>query len=229
MKRCIVMTVMLAVSVCCIWADDYKLENVNGKYLCKGEVDCKYSDNATFGATVLWALGLTKNENEQGAAQKFDKQAKRLTIKPNIVPEGTNEHTYSCQLTIAVIKGKLNFLIEKVKCVPNNVLGTFTAISLDKINLEKKPQNKAYIEEFDLTCQKFVKGMLEDIINRKINLDNWEAISNGQVVKGMDKDEVMMAIGKPRDITENTQRVMWTYASGKIVVFENGKVTGILN
>lgn len=71
--------------------------------------------------------------------------------------------------------------------------------------------------------------MLDDILNRDINLDNWEAISKGQVVKGMDKDEVMMAIGKPRDITENTQRVMWTYDSGKIVVFENGKVTGILN
>ena len=117
----------------------------------------------------------------------------------------------------------------KAKCVPNNVLGTFTAINLDKINLEKKPQHKMYIEEFDLVCQKFVKGMLEDILNRDINLDNWEAISKGQVVKGMDQSEVMMAIGKPRDVTENTQRVMWTYATGKIVVFENGKVTGILN
>ena len=229
MKRCIVITAMLVVSVCCMWADDYKLEKVNGKYLCRGEVVCKKSDNATFGATVLWALGISKNENGQGAAQKFDTQAMRLIIKPAIIPEGTTEHSYTCLMTIAVMKGKLNFLIEKVKCVPNNVLGTFTAISLDKINLEKKPQHKALIEEFELTCQKFVKGMLDDILNRDINLDNWEAISKGQVVKGMDKDEVMMAIGKPRDITENTQRVMWTYDSGKIVVFENGKVTGILN
>ena len=229
MKRCFVMIAMLAASVCSIWADDYKLEQISGKYLCRGEVDCKHSDNATFGATVLWALEQTKTEKEQGAAQKFDTQSMRLNIKPNIIPDGTTERSYSFQLTIAVAKGKLSFLIDKAKCVPNNVLGTFTAIALDKINLEKKPQNKMYIEEFDHECQKFVKAMLEDILNRDINLDNWEAISKGQVVKGMDQNEVMMAIGKPRDVTENSQRVMWTYASGKIVVFENGKVTGILN
>ena len=229
MKRCFVMMAMLAASVCCIWADDYKLEQINGKYLCRGEAECKHSENTTFGATVLWALEQTKTEKEQGAAQKFDTQSMRLTIKPNIVPEGTTDRSYSCQLTIAVSKGKLSFLIEKAKCVPNNVLGTFTAINLDKINLEKKPQHKMYIEEFDLVCQKFVKGMLEDILNRDINLENSEAISKGQVVKGMDQSEVKMAIGKPRDVTENTQRVMWTYATGKIVVFENGKVTGILN
>ncbi len=220
---------MIIVYVCCIDAEEYKLEKINGKYLCKGEVDCIHSDKATFGATVLWALEQTKTEKEQGAAQKFDTQSMRLTIKPKIIPEGTTEHNYICNLTIAVAKGKLNFVIEKVKCVPNNILGTFTAINLDKINLEKKPQHKKYIEEFDIACRIFINSMLDNIINRDINLNNWEAISKGQIVKGMDPNEVLLSIGKPEDISENTQMVMWTYASGKIVVFEDGKVTGIVN
>ena len=45
----------------------------------------------------------------------------------------------------------------------------------------------------------------------------------------MDPNEVLLSIGKPEDISENTQMVMWTYASGKIVVFEDGKLTGIVN
>ena len=170
-----------------------------------------------------------KDEKEQGGANKFDAQSMRLTIMPKLPIEGITERVYTCQLTLSVVKGKLGFLIEKAKCVPNNVLGAIAAINLDKINLAKKPQNKQYIDEFAIVCQSFINDMLSEILNREVNLNNWEAIKKGQVVKGMDQSEVKMAIGKPSDITENTQRVMWTYASGKIVVFENGIVTGMLN
>ena len=229
MNRLFVLIVVQLAIACTINAEEYKLEQINGKYVCMGEVECKHCDNATFGAAVLWALEQAKDEKEQGGANKFDAQSMRLTIQPKLPIEGITERVYTCQLTLSVVKGKLGFLIEKAKCVPNNVLGAIAAINLDKINLEKKPQNKQYIDEFAIVCQRFINDMLSEILNREVNLNNWEAIKNGQVVKGMDQSEVKMAIGKPRDITENTQRVMWTYASGKIVVFENGIVTGMLN
>ena len=48
-------------------------------------------------------------------------------------------------------------------------------------------------------------------------------------MKGMNPKEVILAKGKPLTITENSQRIMWSYDSGTIVMIENGIVSGVIN
>ena len=100
---------------------------------------------------------------------------------------------------------------------------------MDKLNLEKKPQNREYVDKFSVLCSRFMQQTMQEILASKVDLSHWEAIIEGQVVKGMNTNEVILAKGKPLTITENSQRIMWSYESGAIVMIENGIVTGVLN
>ena len=74
-----------------------------------------------------------------------------------------------------------------------------------------------------------MQTMLTEIINADIKLNNWNSIVEGKVVKGMTANEVKLAMGIPLSITENSQRTMWSYVSGTVVMFEKGVVTGVIN
>lgn len=222
---------LLLLSILCInlqAENTYKFEKQGNKYVCQGEIDGKEDDKATFGACVLWALEQTKETDKKSALKKFDLSAMHLTFNPSISLSEVADRKYSFQLILSVNKGKLSFLVQKVKCSPNNVLGMFSSTAIDKIDLQKKPENKVMIDEFTVLCDKYVTEMLRSILSREINLTYWEAAVRGQIVKGMDADEVKMAIGTPEEITENSQRTVWTYADGQMVVFEDGVVTGSL-
>lgn len=204
----------------------YTLELKDGRYICTGAADCDKDDKAVFGGAVLWAL------EQAGAADKaksaivdYDAGKLMLTVRP-AVPAGDYSYTFS--LTMRAKDGRLLFLIEKIRCVPKGVLGGLSAISFDKVNLEKKPQQKEYIDRFGEMCDDYVKQMVSEVMKKDMNLTHWEAIVKGLVVKGMTENECLMAVGKPATVTENTQRVQWTYGSGMIVVFEQGSVTAVV-
>lgn len=108
-------------------------------------------------------------------------------------------------------------------------MAVFKTVSLDKLNLEKKPQNKEYVDKFSVLCNQFMQQTMKEILGENIDLSHWEAIINGQVVKGMNPNEVILAKGKPLTVTENSQRTMWSYESGSIVMIENGIVSGVIN
>lgn len=225
-KVLLLLTVLLAASVSVMAEDTYKLENKNGRYICTGTADCGKADKAVFGGAVLWALEQAgASEKAKSAIESYDANKLTMTVKPS-VPSG--DYNYNFYLTIQVNDGKMEFLIERIKCVPKGVFGGFSAVTFDKVNLEKKPQQKEFIDRFGAMCDGYVKQMIAEIHSKDMDLTHWEAIVKGQVVKGMTENECLMSVGKPATKTENTQRVQWTYESGMIVVFEEGVVTAVV-
>lgn len=204
----------------------YTLEHKDGRYLCTGEAECTKADKKVFGGAVLWALeqaGAT--EKAKSAIEAYDINKLTLTVKPTM-PAG--DYNYIFNLTMQAKDGKLLFLIDRIKCVPKGAFGGLGTINFDRVNLEKKPQQKEYIDRFGSMCDGYVKQMLAEVLGKDMDLTHWEAIVKGQVVKGMTENECLMAAGKPATVTENTQRVQWTYESGMIVVFEEGIVTAVV-
>lgn len=217
---------MTLLSVAAYGEQTYKLENYNGRYICRGEAACRLDDQQTFGSAVLWAMEQgDPAAGSKGILESYDAGTHRVVMKPTL-PAGDNSYVFN--LTMQVSGGKIEFLVEKIKCVPKGMLGGLTAINFDKVNLEKKPKQKEFIDQFDALCDTYMQRILTEITSKEGNLGNWEAINKGQVVKGMTEKECLMAVGKPATIVENTQRVQWTYESGMIVVFENGIVTAIV-
>ncbi len=204
----------------------YTLENKDGRYFSAGAITIGKQDKEIFGAAVLWALeqaGTT--EKAKSAIVSYDPNTLKLTLKPS-VPSG--DYNYTFLLTMQAKDRKLLYLIEGIRCMPKGVLGAFSTVNFDKVNLTKKPQNKEFIDRFDAILDEYIPIITTAVKGKSMNLTHWEAIVKGQIVKGMTENECLMAAGKPDTVVENTQRTQWTYESGMIVVFENGKVTAVV-
>ena len=128
---------------------------------------------------------MEKSSNVVENTLKCDPQKLVLSVGCNIAESENSDKVYTFQLNIAVNKGKIEFLIKDVKCAPKGVLAVFKTMSFDKINLEKKPQYKEYIEKFSVLCNHFIQQTMHEILDSKVELSHWEAIVSGQVVKGM--------------------------------------------
>lgn len=207
-----------------VYADGYKLENIDGKYVCRGTFKCPAGPTSAFGSTVLWALEQTVDPKEENA-HAFDAKNLTVAMRPYVADSSV---TYSFTLTIKISESNAEFCISDAKATPDGFIGTLTAVRLDKTNIAKKPKQKVYIDNFGTFCNKYAGKMVKDITERKITLKHWEEISKGQVVKGMTPDECVLSLGKPVHVAENSQRTQWTYESGRIVVFENGVVSVVV-
>ncbi len=204
----------------------YSLENKGGKYVCTGESDYTKETKNMFGGVVLWALEQTPADSKQKMPiLSCDVKTYTMTARPLIQ---IGDYNYSVYLTIQLNNGKLQFLIDRIRCTPKNSIGGLGGVNLDKINLAKRPQQQEHIDRFKAMCDGYVKKMLAEIQSKDMDLSHWDAISKGQVVKGMTEDECKLAVGNPMNVVENAQRVQWTYAGGLIVVFEDGKISGIV-
>lgn len=227
MKTVILAVMMILTATFAYAQDGYSLTKEGSSYVCKGAKPCKIDEKTTFGSAALWAIEKSSNIVEN--TLKCDAKKLSLSVSCNIAEDENSDKVYTFQLNIAVNKGKIEFLIKDIKCAPKGVLAVFKTISFDKLNLEKKPQNKEYIDKFSVLCSHFMQQTIQEILDSKVELSHWEAIVAGQVVKGMNPNEVILAKGKPLTITENSQRIMWSYDSGTIVMIENGIVSGVIN
>lgn len=227
MKTVILAVMMILTATFAYAQDGYSLTKEGSSYVCKGAKPCKIDEKTTFGSAALWAIEKSSNIVEN--TLKCDAKKLSLSVSCNIAEDENSDKVYTFQLNIAVNKGKIEFLIKDIKCAPKGVLAVFKTISFDKLNLEKKPQNKEYIDKFSVLCSHFMQQTIQEILDSKVDLSHWEAIIEGQVVKGMNTNEVILAKGKPLTVTENSQRIMWSYESGAIVMIENGIVSGVIN
>lgn len=207
---------------------NYTLEKVDGKYVCRGTVSIKKNDRATFGSAVLWTLDQTLDQTAKNAVKTVNANDLTVSIRPDVKVNDESVQSYSFNLTLKVENGRLHYLISNVKCTPNGFFGSITAVNLDKINTEKKPKQKVLIDKFAALCNEYVPLMISGIKDRNVVISHWDAILQGQVVKGMNGDECILSVGKADTITENPQRTQWQYESGMIIVFENGLVSAVV-
>lgn len=204
----------------------YQLIKEGDKYICKGTETSERDDHSTFGSIVLWAMD---NANADGGnAMKCDIKQQTVSMTCSAADQNENDKTYNFSLTLGVSSGHIEFLVKDVKCAPKGVLSVFKTVALDKLNLTKKPQNKEYVDKFSVVCDNFMRQTINAILESKLKVTHWDAITEGQVVKGMTPEETKLAMGKPLSVTENSQRTIWNYESGAIVMFENNIVSGVI-
>lgn len=200
----------------------------NGKYVWYGESGILHGKETTYCSAVLWAL-----EHEARVAGKESPLSinfGQFTLdKKAEVAIGNAERSYCFRLHIGVEPEKLLFRASEVKCIPKGALAALKVTNLDKVNLDKKPQNQVYFDEFNSLFQNFTTKAVNDIIGTEVKVQHWDEIVNGHIQKGMTPAEVKLSKGNPSRVSENTQRIVWTYESGTIIMFENGLVTGIVN
>lgn len=229
MKTRVIAVLTMIMCIDAVAQNEYQLVREGNKYVCKGEITCNMDDKSSFGSAVLWALDNVSQSVSPDDAMICDVNKMFLSMKCELSDSGTAGNLYMFCLNITVSNGKLTFLLDNVKCVSKGVLAVFKTVSLDKINLEKKPQQKELIDKFAVLCSQFMQHAVGEIMNTKLSVNHWDAIVAGQVVKGMNANEVKLSRGKPININENVQRTIWTLSSGTVVMFENDIVSGVID
>ncbi len=207
----------------------YGMDRKNNKYICEGIATCKYDQKNLYGRAVLWALDNAYINREENFQPVYNYS--NYTLKVRGVVQGNNaDDLYTFTLQMAAENGKLHYLIDDIRCVPQKgVFAAMKVVVFDKLNLDKKPQNKVFVDEFNTLCKKYVDVAAQSISDVNLVINHWDDIVRGNVVKGMNPNEVRLAKGTPINISENSQRVVWSYDSGTVVMFENGAVTGVVN
>lgn len=207
----------------------FSMTKENNRYTCKGESECILDNKNTYGSAILWALDNAYQDPNKNTYPEFNTDLFALKMK-GVIKNEEKEYIYTFNLHINIEEKKIRFLVDDIRCIPQKgVFAAMKVITFDKLNLEKKPQNKMFIDEFNTLCNNYIEQTANHILNIDIALNHWDAITKGEVVKGMMPYEVKISKGKPLNISENSQRIVWTYDSGTVVMFEDGIVTGIVN
>lgn len=207
----------------------FDMKRENNKYACEGSATCEFGEKDLIGCAVLWALDNAYQDQVDKVKPEYNLTKKSLKIRGSFCGNNSDNH-YTFTLQMMAAEGKLFYLIDNIRCVPQKgVFAAMKVIVFDKINFDKKPQDKFYVDEFHSLCKQYIDNVMQLIFRTNIQINYWEEIERGAVIKRMNPNEVRLAKGNPINISENSQRVVWTYDSGTVVMFENGKVTGIVN
>ena len=208
----------------------YKMERQDGRYLCTGTLTGKYADTReNYGCAILWALDNAYQDKADKFLPKYDYAAYTLKVR-GAIKSANDNNLYTFTIQMRGNNHSLEYLIDDIRCVPQKgVFAAMKVIVFDKLNLEKKPQHKVYVDEFDSLCRNYLENVAQNISDTKLSINHWDAIAKGNVVEGMNPNEVRLAKGTPSNVSENSQMVVWTFDSGTVVMFEKGIVTGVSN
>jgi hypothetical protein len=84
------------------------------------------------------------------------------------------------------------------------------------------------IFEFEELSKNVLVTMLESVGSTSTNIDHWQEITTGQVVKGMSLTDVTLILGKPVDKQVSGNITQFMYNQFTYVFFEDDKVKSVM-
>ncbi len=169
----------------------------------------------------------TKNENKKLFEVDYDK--KQLLAEVTLTNPKTDSfyrYLYSAKITdniITILASDISFEAQ------SNVIKFVKRLTFEKLQPEKKPKHKEYLDEFAKLHRIKVDEMLEAITqNPAPPITHWDKIKENDVVKGMNKAECLMSFGKPASIQKQGNKEEWMYDSYTYLFFENGIVQSLI-
>ncbi len=103
-------------------------------------------------------------------------------------------------------------------------------LDIEKLKPQENPRHKELVEEFSFLNAKFLKEMTDFISSSDSEkVTHWDEIKNNQAVKGMNKTEVKLALGRPYSERDMGKRTKWMYDNNSVIIFTNGIVTTVID
>ena len=224
MKKILASIIMLACVGTILAQANFKVKVVDKKRIVTGSQEFAKTDREIFANALLWAINSGKQLKENILDCDYEKLSYKMAynLQQN---EGT---VYTAQLYIRVAQGRLVYLIEDIKGQSSGVGALLGATSFDRMNPEKKPKQQAMINEFEELSKRAIVSMLESVSSTETNVDQWQAITLGQVVKGMSVSDVTLILGKPIDKQVSGSITQYMYSQFTYVFFEDNKVKSVI-
>lgn len=184
-------------------------------------------DENIFTNTYLWVLdnicSVGKDEIKEMSIQ--NKSLKFNTIISSL-ESSTITNVYHISVSLKILEGKLIFYLDDI-WFEQGLMKKNT--SLNSLKPDSKSKHKEIIEDFVKSESSFLNKLFAFVDNNFSKpITHWKEIANENVVKGMNEDEVRLAIGKPRIVVDSDTEVQWMYSSSYYVFFKDDKVSLIM-
>lgn len=147
-----------------------------------------------------------------------------------VLANAQNTSRYRCSFSAKVADNIVTVLASHITYeAETNVIKLVKRLPFEKLQPEKKPKHKEYLQEFAALHKKTIKQMLEAITKQPApSVTHWTEIKEKNVVKGMNKSECLLAFGKPASIQRQGNKEEWMYNSYTYVFFEDGIVSSLI-
>lgn len=218
MKRIVA---ILALTLCLtpLRGQKYEFTLLGEDLVISGENPIQVSDTTAFVNAMLWTAdkaGKGKDNIISCSWKNFKAEILLKTAEPG-------HGTYSAVLSFRVEDGLLSYMVRKVKKHP--VSGIKIGVDLEMFYPPSRPSQTETLNEATLLIgnlldelEAFVAGNVPDI---DWGLEN--AIAQ-KTVRGMTKDECLLAAGKPLEVSVTGKKETWRYDDGRCLIFESGRL-----
>ena len=142
-----------------------------------------------------------------------------------------NQLIYKCLLSVKLAENSISILASKITAESTvNVIKLVKRTSFDKLQPDKKPKHKEYLDEFSSLYQEYVQQMMGYINSHPMPIVNHMAdMINGRLVKRMTKEECTLTMMRmPRSCQLQGETLKLMFDSSTYVFIENGVVTNII-
>jgi len=174
---------------------------------------------------LLWMI---QNRNTVEGKEEIppieaDYDKKQFTVETVLTnPKTTSQ--YHCIFSVKVSDNIITILTADITYeAETSIIKLVKRLPFEKLQPEKKPKHKEYLEEFAALDKAYSKQMIEAIIsNEPPAISHWQEIKDKNVTKGMSEAECLLSLGKPVSVQKQGTKTEWMYDSYTYLFFENG-------
>lgn len=181
---------------------------------------------------LLWGierLEQPKNEEQESPMQKRDFEKKQFDMETMLEnPKTASRYRFILSVKVAdnilsVTASDITFETETA------VIKLVKRLNFEKLQPEKKPKHKEYLDEFAVLCNEYMDKLVQAVSESTPPMvKHWQEINGKEVVKGMTEAECLLSMGKPASIQRQGTKTEWMYDSYTYLFFEDGVLASFI-
>lgn len=183
-----------------------------------------------FLAGLVYASSNFDKEQEEGFFNiNYDDRSFTVVLK-NTQGYASTETTYTRNIYFRAKNDGIEFETTDIDCRYREKGVIPRTLRLEKLHPDNNKRHEELVLELTQVNSKYLKDISEYIATRKdIAAPNISLLKKGDgVYEGMNKDEVIIALGKPRNSRKSGDKERWIYSNEFVILFTDGIVSKII-
>lgn len=173
---------------------------------------------------LLWTIeNREKTEEEKMPTIEINYDKKQFDVEiVQTISKTVSRYRYL--LSVKVSDNIITMLVSNIAYEAEAaVIKLVKRLPFEKLQPEKKPKHKEYLDEFAAISKANFMQMLKAIAdNESPVITHWTEVKEKNVTKGMTEAECVLALGKPASVQRQGTKAEWMYDAYTYLFFENG-------
>ncbi len=168
---------------------------------------------------------------ETEAIEKIDFDNQRIILFRKLKQgEYKDATTYEYLISFQMGNNMLSFIASELKAEYKEKGFLPRKLNFEKLKPTEKERHKELIDEFSSLNSQYLHSIAKHVATTKPEtVTHWSQIKIGKAVKGMNKTEVLMTLGRPAIERSTGTREKWMYGNEYVIIFTNGIVSSIID